>query len=350
MRLSNVPRIRDVETMVELLADLGADVEWTGPNEVRVDARGVEKTDLDAGARTRDPRVVPARRAAARALRARRPCRLRAATSSAAAGSTRMSTPSRRSAPTSRIDGVYEISSNGLRGTRMYLDEASVMGTENAIMAAVLAEGETILGQRGLRAAHPGSLPLPRLARRADRRHRLERPPHHRASTELERRRAPDRPRPHRGRELRRPRGGRPAARSSSRTSSRTTSSRSSRRSASSGSRWRSRTRSVRVPAGQSLHDRGRPRRPDPEDRERRLARVPGRPDVDRGHRRDAGAGHDPHLREDVREPALLRRQARLDGRADHPLRPAPRRRHRARRRSTASASRARTSAPAWRW
>ena len=28
----------------------------------------------------------------------------------------------------------------------MYLDEASVMGTENAIMAAVLAEGETILG------------------------------------------------------------------------------------------------------------------------------------------------------------------------------------------------------------
>jgi UDP-N-acetylglucosamine 1-carboxyvinyltransferase len=28
----------------------------------------------------------------------------------------------------------------------MYLDEASVMGTENAIMAAVLAEGETVLG------------------------------------------------------------------------------------------------------------------------------------------------------------------------------------------------------------
>ena len=35
---------------------------------------------------------------------------------------------------------------NGLRGKRMYLDEASVMGTENAIMAAVLAEGETIVG------------------------------------------------------------------------------------------------------------------------------------------------------------------------------------------------------------
>jgi UDP-N-acetylglucosamine 1-carboxyvinyltransferase len=44
------------------------------------------------------------------------------------------------------LDGVYELTSSGLKGTRMYLDEASVMGTENAIMASVLADGETILG------------------------------------------------------------------------------------------------------------------------------------------------------------------------------------------------------------
>ena len=48
VRLSNVPRIRDVETMVELLADLGADVEWTGPNEVRIDPQDLDETDLDA--------------------------------------------------------------------------------------------------------------------------------------------------------------------------------------------------------------------------------------------------------------------------------------------------------------
>src|SRR3970040_81392 len=47
VRLSNVPRIRDVETMAELLADIGARVEWTGPNDVLVDPRGVGKTDLD---------------------------------------------------------------------------------------------------------------------------------------------------------------------------------------------------------------------------------------------------------------------------------------------------------------
>src|SRR5689334_25438212 len=41
--LSNVPRIRDVDTMLELLADLGADAGWTGTNEVRVHAADVSK-------------------------------------------------------------------------------------------------------------------------------------------------------------------------------------------------------------------------------------------------------------------------------------------------------------------
>src|SRR6187455_938963 len=45
--LSNVPRNRDVDTMLELLSDIGADVAWTGPNEVRVDTAGVSKTELD---------------------------------------------------------------------------------------------------------------------------------------------------------------------------------------------------------------------------------------------------------------------------------------------------------------
>src|ERR687896_1555663 len=46
--LRNVPRIRDVDTMVALLADVGADVEWIGPNEIRVDASNAQKSDLDA--------------------------------------------------------------------------------------------------------------------------------------------------------------------------------------------------------------------------------------------------------------------------------------------------------------
>src|SRR4051812_31593241 len=41
--LANVPRIRDVDMMIELLADLGADASWTGPNEARVHADSVAK-------------------------------------------------------------------------------------------------------------------------------------------------------------------------------------------------------------------------------------------------------------------------------------------------------------------
>ncbi|MDQ3207592.1 MAG: UDP-N-acetylglucosamine 1-carboxyvinyltransferase, partial [Gemmatimonadota bacterium] len=45
--LENIPRIRDVETMLALLADLGASAEWTGANSVRVDTRSVKPKALD---------------------------------------------------------------------------------------------------------------------------------------------------------------------------------------------------------------------------------------------------------------------------------------------------------------
>ena len=46
--LTNVPRIRDVETMLELVGATGAGAEWTGPNEVRVDPQGLSSFDVDA--------------------------------------------------------------------------------------------------------------------------------------------------------------------------------------------------------------------------------------------------------------------------------------------------------------
>lgn len=41
--------------------------------------------------------------------------------------------------------GVYQIEANGLKGTYMLLDEASVTGTANIVMAAVLAKGKTTI-------------------------------------------------------------------------------------------------------------------------------------------------------------------------------------------------------------
>src|SRR5213079_2838827 len=44
------------------------------------------------------------------------------------------------------IESRYEMRTEGLRGAGIFLDEASVMATENAIMAAVVAPGETTIG------------------------------------------------------------------------------------------------------------------------------------------------------------------------------------------------------------
>ena len=44
------------------------------------------------------------------------------------------------------INGRFEMRAPRLRGKSIFLDEASVMATENVVMAAVLAEGETVIG------------------------------------------------------------------------------------------------------------------------------------------------------------------------------------------------------------
>ena len=145
VRLSNVPRIRDVETMVELLVDIGADAEWTGANEVRVDPGSVSKTDLDpALAREIRASFLLAGPLLARFGRVTVP-----PPDGDVIGRRRLDTHVHAFAALGaevELDGVYDLSASGLKGTLVYLDEASVMGTENAIMAAVLADGETVLG------------------------------------------------------------------------------------------------------------------------------------------------------------------------------------------------------------
>src|SRR4051794_25146988 len=46
--LHNVPHIRDTEALLELLADLGVAIERPAPNTVRMNAAGVNKTQVDA--------------------------------------------------------------------------------------------------------------------------------------------------------------------------------------------------------------------------------------------------------------------------------------------------------------
>ena len=99
VRLSNVPRIRDVEIMAELVAHTGADVEWVAQNELVVRADRIERTQLDRELCSRIRASILLAGPLLARCGARSTCRRRAATPSAAAASTRTSSPSAASAP-----------------------------------------------------------------------------------------------------------------------------------------------------------------------------------------------------------------------------------------------------------
>jgi UDP-N-acetylglucosamine 1-carboxyvinyltransferase len=143
--LTNVPRIRDVETMATLIAELGADVEWLGPNELRVDSSGVTKTTVDADLASR----IRASFLVAGPLLARFGEAIVAPPGGDVIGRRRLDVhihAFEQLGAEVAINRVFELRAERLRGKHVFLDEASVMGTENTVMAAVLAEGETVIG------------------------------------------------------------------------------------------------------------------------------------------------------------------------------------------------------------
>ena len=142
--IRNVPRIRDVRTLLDIMRALGADVMWTGPNVVRVDSGNVSAGALDP------------------ALSARiRASILLAGPLLARFGSLSLPPPGGDVIGRRRLDthvlafralGAEVETSHGLDinapklvGADMFLDEPSVTATENAIMAASLARGETVI-------------------------------------------------------------------------------------------------------------------------------------------------------------------------------------------------------------
>ena len=143
--LSNVPRIRDVETMIALISALGAEAEWTGENQVRVHAADVSSHELDLELSSR----IRASFLLAGPLLAR-------------LGRASVPPPGGDVIGRRRLDphihalqelGAeidigerFELRTPGLRGKHIFLDEASVMATENTVMAAVLTPGETVIG------------------------------------------------------------------------------------------------------------------------------------------------------------------------------------------------------------
>jgi UDP-N-acetylglucosamine 1-carboxyvinyltransferase len=144
--LSNVPRIRDTETQVALLEGMGVKVAWTGPNALTLRADSVDGV-VNEGAASR----IRASFLAAGPLLGR-------------FGEARMPPPGgdtigrRRLDP--HLDAFRDMGAkvsgdrwleltappDGLRPCRIFMDEPSVMGTENALMAAALTPGPTTIG------------------------------------------------------------------------------------------------------------------------------------------------------------------------------------------------------------
>ncbi|MFA7172869.1 MAG: UDP-N-acetylglucosamine 1-carboxyvinyltransferase [Kiritimatiellia bacterium] len=144
--LNNLPLIADVRTMLDLLHEMGAevDIDHAG-HSVRIQARNIKSTGLkrDLCGRVRSSILF------AGPLLARFGSAKLYPPGGDVIGRRRIDTHLdgfRQMGATIRTSGAYTFKVDKiLTGTRILLDEASVTATENLIMAAVMAEGATPL-------------------------------------------------------------------------------------------------------------------------------------------------------------------------------------------------------------
>lgn len=142
--LRNMPDIGDISTMAEILVDIGADVEQQDAHTWRVHARNVRTNELNPNLFSRIRGSITL----AGPLLARTGAVYMPPPGGDVIGRRRVDTHFLAlSALGAQVesDHRFRLRCDHLRGTDILLDEASVTGTENAIMAAVLAEGTTTI-------------------------------------------------------------------------------------------------------------------------------------------------------------------------------------------------------------
>jgi UDP-N-acetylglucosamine 1-carboxyvinyltransferase len=144
--LHNVPRIRDVEAMLALLADLGVKTEWRDDNTVSLQADKVTRTDVDASL----AEVIRASFLAAGPLLGRFGSALMPPPGGDVIGRRRLDPHlDAFRALGATIEHGHDIriqaDNGGLQPCDFFMDEPSVMGTENALMAAALIDGTTVI-------------------------------------------------------------------------------------------------------------------------------------------------------------------------------------------------------------
>ncbi len=144
--VQNVPRIRDVDAMLSILEAIGVEVAWRGPNEVALCGAGACETEVGEELAS----MIRASFLLAGPLLAR-------------FGRAVMSPPGGDVIGRRRLDphldaframgAVVECGESivlsaprALRASDVFMDEPSVMATENALMAAALTPGTTVIG------------------------------------------------------------------------------------------------------------------------------------------------------------------------------------------------------------
>ncbi len=142
--LRNIPEIEDVLVMLEICRALGASVDRLDRNAWRIDGSGIVAADVPAplAARVRAS-ILFAGPLLARFGRVTLP-----PPGGDVIGRRRLDThflALEELGARIEIDGTFQFTANKLKGTGIFLDEASVTATENAVMAAALAEGQTII-------------------------------------------------------------------------------------------------------------------------------------------------------------------------------------------------------------
>jgi UDP-N-acetylglucosamine 1-carboxyvinyltransferase len=142
--LRNVPRIRDVQIMCQLLSDLGVDIAEVDEHTLRLQASHVRKADLDTEL-CKDIRasILLAGPALARLGHVELP-----PPGGDVIGRRRVDThflAFKKLGAEMEVNDRFRLRAHQLAGADILLDEASVTATENTVMAAALARGTTIL-------------------------------------------------------------------------------------------------------------------------------------------------------------------------------------------------------------
>ena len=144
--LRNLPRIRDVNVLLDILCSLGAAVEeLDSPNEVRIDASNLQSSSPDSKLCSQ----IRASILLAGPLLARMQNLLLPPPGGDVIGRRRVDTHFsgfQALGASFSVNDSYELHApSGLTGADILFDEASVTATENVVMAAVFAKGTTIL-------------------------------------------------------------------------------------------------------------------------------------------------------------------------------------------------------------